>query len=334
MTGVEFLGFKTKQLADVLEVWRQENGMEKLRGSGKVAMISAWKAYIKEALEVESNAGTILDLSKYVAMVQNEKFAPTTTIEVPGNGKAATTVEKPITNHKKGTSELLIHSKMVLERVLGEGAIALLRSGGVQTAAELFAVDTSVESHLYKTLAETGIVDGLPAFKKAIQRWRDAIILHLQKDPYDSAPTQTAFSSIKNSIHTTVASPADLLPRKTVTDSAAPNRVISLEKDERDMDSAGSRKEKPIKPYQSSKILEVSDDPVYNILSYTTKQFLASMGVYTAEELLKSRSTDLAVHFVPWRRSMGKPELKGMGSIASISGWKSQVRKKAKELGL
>ena len=31
---------------------------------------------------------------------------------------------------------------------------------------------------------------------------------------------------------------------------------------------------------------------------------------------------------------MGKPELKGMGSIASISGWKSSVRKKAKEMGL
>jgi hypothetical protein len=326
MSGVEFLNFKTKQLADVLEVWRQDNGMEKLRGSGKVAMISAWKAYIKEALEVENDSGVVLDLSCYVEKVQNEKYVPSTTVHT-GNDKHADTVVKPNINHK-GTSELAMHSKMVLERVLGEGATALLRSGGVQTAAELFAVDItgSAESQLYKTLIETGIVDGMPAFIKAVQKWRETINLYLNKLPVDEASTLTNFTSIKDSKQIKVSEHVLPLTRDSAIISAPPAPGVSTVKGGQKTDSTARWNEKSKQPYQY--------DPVYDALSYTTKQFLASMGIYTAKDFLKTRSSELAVHFVPWRRSMGKPELKGMGSIASISGWKSQVRKKAKEMGL
>jgi hypothetical protein len=40
------------------------------------------------------------------------------------------------------------------------------------------------------------------------------------------------------------------------------------------------------------------------------------------------------VEFKDWRIAEGKPELKGLGAIASVSGWKSMVRKKAKDMGL
>jgi hypothetical protein len=40
----EFLSLKTKNLSIALENWRDSQGMERLKGSGKVAMVSSWKA--------------------------------------------------------------------------------------------------------------------------------------------------------------------------------------------------------------------------------------------------------------------------------------------------
>ena len=321
MSGVEFLNLKTKQLADVLETWRQSNGMEKLRGSGKVAMISAWKAYVKEAIEVENDAGIVVDLSSFVAMVQNEKHVPTTT-DISGSSKHTDIVVKATANHKE-TSNLAMHSKMVLEQVLGDGATALLRSGGIQTASELFAVDMSADSQLYKTLIKTGIVDGMPAFIKGVQKWRESMNQYLNKfaSEEDLPPTK---NSKQNKAPTQVLS----FPEETALGSSLPTHGLSTAKGSLRADTSTSRRLE----YTYSN--QAGDDPVYDTLSYTTKQFLASMRIHTAKDFLKTRSSELAVHFVPWRRSMGKPDLKGMGSIASISGWKSQVRKKAKEMGL
>ena len=325
MSGVDFLDIKTKQLADILEVWRQDNGMEKLRGSGKVAMISAWKAYIKEALEVENDAGMVLDLSRYVAMVQNEKHVSMTTF-VARNSKHSDIAVNSNTN-QKGTSNLALHSKMALERALGDGATALLRSGGVQTAADLLTVDMSEESQLYKTLIETGIIDGMPAFLKALQKWRETIHQYLNKNSSEEDSTLSNLQSPYFKVVTHTGTPSTKKGNAMV--SAPPTPLSSKAKSTVTADTVLSQ---PMTSPQSNKSLV--NDPVYDTLSYTTKQFLASMGIHTAKDFLNTRSSELAVHFVPWRRAMGKPELKGMGSIASISGWKSQVRKKAKEMGL
>lgn len=321
MSGIDFLNIKTKQLADVLEVWRQEKGMEKLRGSGKVAMISAWKAFIKEALEVENDSGIVLDLSRYVAMVDNN--VPMTTI-ISSNSKQSDTSVPSKTNQKM-TSDLALHSKMALERVLGDGATALLRSGGIQTAAELFAVEMSTESLLYRTLMKTGIVDDMPAFTKAVQKWREKINQYLKNETSED-------NVILNNLETPYVKVVPYTPsvhKESAVGSASSTHLSTTAKSNLRADAITSR---PMTSPQTNK--SIVGDPVYNTLSYTTQQFLASMGIHTAKDFLKTRSSELAVNFVPWRRSMGKPELKGMGSIASISGWKSQVRKKAKEMGL
>ena len=315
-SAAEFLDLKTKQLADVLEVWRQDNGMEKLRGSGKVAMISAWKACIKEALEVENDPGIVVDLSSYVALVLADKHAAPSGI-VTDNGKHADIVNKS-TGSRKATPDLTLRSKVTLERVLGEGASALLRSGGIRTAAELFAVDMNTESQLYNTLIETGIVDGMPAFTKAVQKWRESINQSLNKPHSGEDSTLSTHTSMNDSTRLKESTQKHNLAKKTNVGSTAKGIVRA------DI----------VKSSESNQPRIVTDDPAYDILSGTTKQFLSSMGIHNARDFLTTRSSELAINFVPWRRSMGKPELKGMGSIASISGWKSSVRKKAKEMGL
>lgn len=49
---------------------------------------------------------------------------------------------------------------------------------------------------------------------------------------------------------------------------------------------------------------------------------------------MSSRTTDLSAAFVNWRAEHDMTVLKGLGAIASVSGWKAQVRKVARERGL
>lgn len=72
----------------------------------------------------------------------------------------------------------------------------------------------------------------------------------------------------------------------------------------------------------------------YDVLSASTQQFLSSIGITTAEQFLSTRTTDIASEFVEWRVREGKPELKGSGAIASVSGWKTMCRNVAEDTGL
>ena len=49
---------------------------------------------------------------------------------------------------------------------------------------------------------------------------------------------------------------------------------------------------------------------------------------------MTSRTTDLSSAFVEYREKHGMSVLKGLGAIASVSGWKAQIRKIAKERGM
>jgi hypothetical protein len=294
-----FLTLRTKDVSIILETWREDNGMEALRGSGKVAMVSAWKAYIKEALEAESDAGKVIDLTSYVRKVQNEKYSVSAATSKEAGGKL-----------KEASTDLALYSKFMLERVLGEGATLLLRSSGIQTAAELFAADTDPStSHLYKVLMATGIVDGIAAFSKAVGNWRQTMRQHLDRLPKNgTSPSKSDFQE-----------PVSDRKPTTITD-VKPNNGTSR-----------TRQTKAEVPFHLS---AGNDEEAFNALSTTTKQFLSNVGIRSAYDFLSARSSDLATSFVAWRRSKGKPELKGLGSIASISGWKALVRKKAKDMGL
>ena len=69
------------------------------------------------------------------------------------------------------------------------------------------------------------------------------------------------------------------------------------------------------------------DDGPFAALSDRARSFLESIDVTTVEQLLEARSVDLAEDFRQWRRSEGLPKLKGSGEVATISAWKTTVRK-------
>lgn len=79
---------------------------------------------------------------------------------------------------------------------------------------------------------------------------------------------------------------------------------------------------------------ESFDEDPLEVLSSTTKRFLKAIGIKTAADFLSMRTTDISPDFVTWRAEEGMPELKGSGSIASVSAWKTAVRNTAKEMGL
>jgi len=90
--------------------------------------------------------------------------------------------------------------------------------------------------------------------------------------------------------------------------------------------------EQPSRKRRRRKGKEV-DDP-FEILSATTLDFLRSIGITTADDLLSVRTADLAFKLVRWRRQEGMSKLKGSGPSASVSAWKTAVHNKMQEMGL
>ena len=85
---------------------------------------------------------------------------------------------------------------------------------------------------------------------------------------------------------------------------------------------------KAIKP----ETLKDANDP-YDLMSDVTKKFLATMDIHDAEKFLSTRTTEIAAEFVKFRKRQGMVELKGLGSIASVSGWKANCRRFARAMG-
>ncbi|MGK3740180.1 MAG: hypothetical protein ACI90V_007028 [Bacillariaceae sp.] len=59
-SATHFLEARTKTLADNLADWRAKSGLSELKGSGTVAMISSWKAQLKDELKAETSEGEVL----------------------------------------------------------------------------------------------------------------------------------------------------------------------------------------------------------------------------------------------------------------------------------
>ena len=59
-SGTQFIETKTKTLADQFSDWRSKTGLPALKGSGNVAMVSAWKTQVKDELELEKSKGKVI----------------------------------------------------------------------------------------------------------------------------------------------------------------------------------------------------------------------------------------------------------------------------------
>jgi hypothetical protein len=285
-SGTNFLNMRTKDLSVQLVFWRNSKGLPPLKGSGKVAMISGWKASVKESIEVEQLPGKVLpfiDLTDLPPADLPEASSELRSEEPRGYSGAKHNVSKssvvvmkeklPVLN-KQG--KYALHSPLLLEEVLGKTLTSFLKSAGIDTAAKLFGAKRTPESLLGRAIRKSQIaVDA----DKAVTEWLDKIRAELKQFEPLPSPRQVR---AKRAVEKTA---------KSVTDP-------------------------------------------FDALSALTKRFLTSMDISNAEQFLSARTTHIANEFVQFRTKEGMPDLKGLGAIASVSGWKAQCRKVAREMGL
>lgn len=299
LTAYDFVENRTKTLSLKLEAWRARKGLDPLKGSGKVAMISGWKANAKESMEVESKPGRVLHDIDLVALAELEN--PSSQDEPAPEPEVSKKKPKHadlIQRYTAGSDKRLVyalHSQYLLQQVLGEEITELLKECDIISAASLFDLNFSSSQLLYKGLLRTRRATNHESCHRLVNLWCKKL-----KDELDS-----------------MVSPKR--PAETMQSAPAKKARVKAEPKPMSTSSAGAGVRSLVDPYEA--------------LSLVTKKFLGSMGIDTAEKFLTTRTTDIANEFVKWRIKEGMPELKGLGAIASVSGWKASIRKAATEMG-
>jgi hypothetical protein len=346
--ATEFVEVRTKDLAMKLEEWRDQLSMVSLKGSGKVAMISAWKAGAKEAIEAEKDFGKVLhgvDLEAEALAAADvpaakdeapepvlpervasgpKKIAPKVAVKSigqvtqhpPPSTKEKVAMPLETDRHLKYT----LHSAMFLKDILGKATFELLSSVNVKSAAELFDAEKTEGSQLHRAVSDANKARSVSECERVIDSWcqslRTELDLFRANLPAVASPPPPPKSA------------ATLPPKRATT--PPPNSTKPPPQKKAKIKAAVDSR--PIVPRRTATPRSFEDP--FDGLSNVTKRFLATMKITTAEKFLSSRTTDISVIFVDWRIKEDMPELKGLGAIASVSGWKAQVRKFAKEMGL
>jgi len=320
----DFVQCRTKDLAIKLVAWREAKGLAPLKGSGKVAMVSGWKALAKEAIEAEKDEGKVLKDVNLEALASIEvpimksdeqevsrpessegtkpKRRRSSKSQKPPNpdlAKPAPAPRKLSTATMDRQAQYALHTKLFLEDVLGGDATKILYSAGVTTAAELLEMEPEAAATLSKSIRDAELADDETGSEKFITTWRDKIWNELDM----MSPKRKSVASARSD---GPDSPPSKKPRTKSRNSDA-------------------------KPKRSS-VSRVVDDP-FDILSSVTRRFLSTIGIDSAEKVLTTRTTDISNEFIKWRTDQGMSELKGLGAIASVSGWKASIRKVANNLG-
>ena len=296
LTLKRFLKTRTKDLSQKLAEWREGKGLVPLKGSGKVAMVSGWKASAREERQIVEAEGKVisdvdlkalsaLDIPIVFSEIENKTALKLRPASGSHKKKAAKPKPKPV------QVDYAAHSPLFVEHVLGKKASALLSKIGIHTSSELDEAEVGAESVLYKALIEAGTAIDLPSCNQVVSQWRT----DLKKKLKDM-------------------SKGDMLKK---------NRAPDAIKSPPQASSSSSRTPRHL----------TFQDP-YDTLSAASKQFLGSIGITTGEKFLSTRTTDISAKFVLWREREGKAELKGLGAIASVSGWKASCRKAAVDMGL
>ena len=318
LTAFDFIHTRTKDLSLALADWREKKGFVPLKGSGKVAMISGWKATAKEVLEVEAGVGKVLvggDLEGIVladipggpngAPISHKKHVASTASRPshavshalmeplalkleeatpPARIAARESMEKAKKrlSSARRQSDYDLHSKLFLDEMLGEEETDVLASVHIHTTAQLLEADEEDRESLASEMVAAGLVDQEEESKALVEKW---------------------IKSLKEKLN--------------ITDDYAPPRkkAKSVEKKKRDSE-AREEKEKPTpsspkskKTKSHHKVLKPEstqdvEDP-FELLSAITKKFLRGIGITNAEQFLTSRTTDIASEFVTFRKTEG-----------------------------
>lgn len=295
LTAKQFVATRTKDLSARLVEWREKKGLVPLKGSGKVAMVSGWKACAREEIEAQNDPGKYFPDVDLIALssadipvteddstlvVASRAFDPTANAgaALRQSSPKKLKVEKVFRIHNV---EYAPHYEEFLPYVLGDEAAQVLVGLGITTSSELESARSVTPGKLKNDLVAAGKASSEEEADKLITAWTSKIS----------------------------------------------EKIAELEKE--DMAKSEAKAARARARFRHSNL----NDP-FDILSASTKAFLVSIGITTGEQFLSTRTTDIASEFVKWRVQEGKPELKGLGSIASVSGWKATCRKAASEMGL
>jgi hypothetical protein len=300
-SAIDFVERRTKELANMLEEWRIKKSLPPLKGTGKVAMISGWKALIKEAMDVASDEGRIISGVDFAKDV--ESLSPSRPeAKKQKTEKQADTKKIPKKFKKKRAPniEAALASAAFLKTLFKEDKIVVMASVGIKTAQDLLDAQKQQDSPLVKAVINmrtgaagpTGSIEPSSCVR-LIYDWCQRV--KQKVDEIESGKPEKGKDKDKG---------AEKTPKAT----SKSQTTISIVK----------------KP--------TSGDP-YDALSQSTKVFLSTVGITTAEQFLASRTTDVANKFITYREDRKMAILKGLGAVASISGWKALVRKAAKDTG-
>lgn len=304
LEGKVFIETRTKDLANSLMEWRARKGLPPLKGSGKVAMVSGWKANVKEAIDLEEGQGKTLHNIDFQAILEELEGASVAKVEE----KRTVVSAKPPPQQEFTFDpripdvEAALHSNSFLKEVMDSQHIGAMRAAGIKTADELFSAQKKQGSPLAREVVK--IIPDPSQFELVIFDWCQIV--------------RKKLSCIRR-VHSTSKMTGDPAPY--------PPETKAKKKVKQPIEAAKELTPRP------SKAQLLQKDPFYS-LSAVTQTFLKTLGIETAMAFMTSRTTDLSSAFVEFRAKHNMSVLKGQGSIASVSGWKANIRKIAKERGL
>ena len=295
----EFIEMRTKYLADKLSNWREEKGLPVLKGSGKVAMISAWKAQLRDEIDITESKGKIVseeDLKKEVEATLPSTPQDTKKRKVEASEESSKKKPAKEAEPKYFTPEAreALDSEEFFFSVFGDDSnnMEIFKAVGIKTARNLIDADKGQNSDFLKAVLAT-------------------------KSGQNEGKVQA--SSCIRLLYNWAAKVKSKLDDIETGKKIEPNKDASPKVEKKDRPVPRDRK-------------SISGDP-FDALSSSSKEFLATMNISTASQFLAARTTDIANAFIKWREDRNMPALKGLGAVASVSGWKKLVRNKAVAVG-
>jgi hypothetical protein len=311
----KFVDLTTTDLAAGLARWREAKGQPPLKGSGKVAMISAWKTMVRESLEIEAAVGKVITGHDFYKATEPEKSTPEAKKKSPSAQKKEKPKKRvsdkppPIESVESETIQGNLRSIDFMEKLFPKEKLQLLNDVGIDTAEKLLASEKGVESELVKRIiadreaskAEGAIVQASSCVR-LVYDWCAKVRSNLDKN-------------------------IELVRPISKTSKRKPEQIVEANKK--------PKRRKKKNPEEVKTVIirrkEISDP--FEILSAAPQEFLKYTNISDANTLLSTRTCDIAENLIKWREMKNLPELKGLGATASVSGWKALVRKTAEEMG-
>ena len=335
-----FLEEQTGNIAKKLGNYRAEKGMSVLKGTGNVAVISSWRTIVKDTADLgESLKRPLpivnLDVKAFVASRnggagskgktisqastrgRKQKGSNSSVAAQRSNAGSSNINLQPPHDHLSDDISLVMHelqSNDFMQRVLKPSQIKFLQSTGIFNADSLVRADKSEKSAMVQSLI----------------RWR-------RDRGFDEIPAASASKAIVDWSRK-VEKELNAIKQKRKRHLERENETAVLKNDSTGKRSGGSDQSRQIKKKKKKRVvpkkfLEHSGlDPI-EALSSSTREFLSTLGIATAEEFLSETTSDLGSAFISWRARTGLDELKGAGAISIVSGWKGQVRDVCEYLG-